>query len=540
MRIKAIKRLVQVAFVVVILLATILKVSQLTYSSRQQRRHQALFAGILANEAQSKEEMCKSYFGTLVSNLDENSLLENIGAKKAWIRSYIAHVRAYGACFLSGSTDLDPAVVSGLELKLFPLFSGKDPVVTNWDGTVLSVPEGTSNLYWGNRAASFSGRGIVISISDRGFSEATRLIRVLRLIKNELPIQFVHRGDLSKSVMDELVKLARSDNLPNLENSERLPPQDISFVDASGALQEGSGEKFVRFANKWIAALFSTFDEMILMDSDVVPFVRPSELFDLEKYRANGAFFFRDRFTEESTWTTPMEFFRDLHPSAEEIRAFSLQDYRQHTEETGFFRYKAKHVAESGMVVMKRSTHLSGLLMSVVLQFWHETSGPFYGDKELFWLGQAYAAQGAFSFNGRDAAALGELKEDKYTWEVCSTQPAQFDDNGRLLWVNGGLQKCKKGFYKKDFSALKSLRKQFENAEELQKHYQSPIEITGALIPAKKLNFIQNRSKGCIGYVWCASVLRSKKDGIVVNFSQEEIARIKNIQNFWFGEASSN
>lgn len=528
-------RLLPLVFLSVFIVICILNLSILLPSGRQHRSLTEPLLKVLHEQSESKEHFCRAYFEQLATNLDRDSLLENVSVRKPWIRTFVGHIRAYGACFLAGNTELEDEMVTGLEQKLFPLFSGKYPVVTKWDGTVEPSPEKTTNSFWGNRKAAFSGRGIVLSMSDAGFQESKRLLRVLRFLENDLPIQMVHKGDLSKSLMEQLTQVARSDMDLEYAKSSICPPQEIYFVDASEALLEGVSKYFMRFSNKWIASLFNTFDEMILMDTDVVPFVEPSALFGYETYKQTGAYFFRDRLTKEATWTTPMAFFRSLHPTEDERKAFQLNDYRPIAESTGFFQSKSKHVMESGMVALRRSSHFTGLLISTAMQFWHETSGPFYGDKELFWLGQVYAGQEKFAFNKHGAAGIGELTETEKTWKVCSAQPAHFDDENKLLWINGGLQKCKKGFHQKDYSSLKALREKFTSAEDLHEYYRSPAHITGAVIPTKKRGFVQDRAQGCIGYLWCASVPKEEALLSVVMFSPEQLDRIKQIQHLWYG-----
>lgn len=520
--------------------ALLLVIGVFTFLNTGTREHRRLtdpFKRILQQNA-SKKQHCQAYFGNLEKSLDRDALLKESTPKKAWIRTFIGHLRAYGACYVeNGVGGLEN--VGAIEEKLFPLFSGKAPVVTKWDGSKVSGEnqmDKTIPSFWGKFKKSFSGKGIVLSISDAGVEEGTRLLRVLRFLENDLPIQMVHKGDLSVNSLNKLVRVAREDMVFEHAQSSLNPAQDVYFVDASGCLKESAHGYFRRFANKWVASLFSTWDEMVLMDTDVVPFIKPRELFKYQEYKENGAFFFRDRLTKERTWTTPMGFFRSLHPTLDEQVAFGIKNYTDFSEKTGFFQSKSKHVMESGMVVMKRSTHLTGLLISTAMQFWHETSGPFYGDKELFWLGQIYAGQAPFAFNSRAAAGIGELQEKKNSWEVCSTQPAHFDLENRLLWLNGGLQKCKKGYFQKDFDNLRLLRDIYKTPEKLHDHYRSPTIITGAIIPQSKLDFVQDESKGCIGYVWCASVPKSQEHNSVVEFSQKQLVLILEIERLWYGE----
>lgn len=122
-----------------------------------------------------------------------------------------------------------------------------------------------------------------------------------------------------------------------------------------------------------------------------------------------------------------------------------------------------------------------------------------------------------YQFNENSAAAIGILKYDKnMDVSVCSTQPAHFDHNFRLLWLNGGLKKCKKSSWELDFNKHRKLRKSYNSKEMLKADYQSPIKVNGAVIPPNlkhrmldrflnlKLGFKKAPSMGCNGYVWCA------------------------------------
>lgn len=63
--------------------------------------------------------------------------------------------------------------------------------------------------FWEEFRKHMKGRGIVISIGEGGVNETKRLIKVLRYLNNTLPTQLVHKGDLSKNSMKELIDVAR-------------------------------------------------------------------------------------------------------------------------------------------------------------------------------------------------------------------------------------------------------------------------------------------------------------------------------------------
>lgn len=509
--------------------------------------------------------VCQNYFNTLYNlneewsingfNNDEPSYL----SKKHCIDS-IRHLRVYGKCYITESNSYND--IQLVESRLLPLFTRDMPVYLRWNGSsfIDEIYHSESNVneesklnfqksFWGEIKKNMKGRGIVISIGEGGVSETKRLIKVLKYLNNTLPIQLVHKGDLSINAMKELIDVA-SKNIEDGGTEILNGFQDILFVNAERAINSEYIHLFQRFSNKWIASLFTSFEEMILMDSDSVPFVNPSEFFDNIHYGNTGALFFRDRANGETLKSSEASFYSKFFPSEDEINVLGVSGVSTITKENTFFKFNSKHVMESGMVVIKRSTHLVGLLISTVMQFWKETSRPVYGEKELFWLGQSLSGNENYQFNENTAAAIGILKYDKNKApSVCSTQPAHFDHNSRLLWLNGGLRKCKIPSWDLDFNKHRRIRNLYNSKELLKANYQSPIEVNGAVIPP---NMIPNKferflnlghgfkkipSMGCNGYVWCAS--SSPEVGIdghrgkVITFLTDEIAHINHIINIW-------
>lgn len=73
-------------------------------------------------------------------------------------------------------------------------------------------------------------KGIVISASDVQLNETIRLLKVLRFIKNDYPIQIVHNADLSQDSMKSIIKYARS-----LDTAE-YPAQELWFLNVHSLL----------------------------------------------------------------------------------------------------------------------------------------------------------------------------------------------------------------------------------------------------------------------------------------------------------------
>lgn len=500
----------------------------------------------------SLECRCRSYFDILAA-VDKDWTVKKFRNNKFWllnelqIQNLVAHLRVFGKCFVENAiADYDADMVAQ---RVLPYFTLERPTVTKWNGEKMSAPKNTDG-YWNSARKAFRGKGIAVSMDNTGISEAVGLVKVLRHVNNTLPLQIVHKGDLLEKNRRLLVQYARNDTVwVNGTFSVTGPKQDVYFVDVAKAIRAEYYDNFRSFSNKWLAALFNTFDEMLLMDVDAVPFIKPLDLFLTPQYRTTGALFFRDRDLYETMRPHDTSLFLGLLPLATEEELFNTTvSLDKHRLRNGFFEYGAKHVMESGMVAMKRSSHLTGLFVGVSLQLWKSTSRPVYGDKDLFWLGQLIAGNDMFAFNDRPAAAIGTLEASKNGLAICSSQLAHFDSEDRLLWLNGGLKYCKKDSWNTDYVWRSSLRKSFGTVSRLREHYQTPVSINGAIIPEpltvlfrdKKIKFLEgnfrkDRSRGCKESIYCAytSNVSGGAHGKTITFGPRELGHVQTVVDVW-------
>lgn len=273
---------------------------------------------------------CAEYF-ELLSLLDKNWNIRSFGDEKTSFTSRkhivdsVRHLRIFGHCYIHNSAPYGDLDVKKLEHKLFPMFSGDFPTFQRWDGllvegypklvassgkmTTTNVEKGPKASFWKHLKESMNGRGIVISLGEGGVSDVKRLLRVLRTVGNRLPIQLVHKGDLSRAAMQEIINIGRGDVIVEIGDVSQSigNPQDIWFVDAGKSVNSSSAHLFKRFSNKWIASLFNSFEEIILMDCDAVPFVDPELLFNTTEYKESGALFFVDRLIDEYIKTNDLK-----------------------------------------------------------------------------------------------------------------------------------------------------------------------------------------------------------------------------------------
>lgn len=516
------------------------------------------------------DSACDEYF-RLLSLLDDQWNIRSFGDEKTSFTSRkhivdsVRHLRIFGHCYIHNSASYGDLSVEKLERKLYPAFTGNFPTFQRWDGLLvqgfprldassgkmatIGVGKAPKASFWKHLKESMNGRGIVISLGEGGVNDVKRLLKVLRTVGNKLPIQLVHKGDLPGSSMQDIINVGRGDiNVEIGDNFHSIGnPQNIWFVNAEKSLNSSSAHLFKRFSNKWIASLFNSFEEMILMDCDAVPFLEPELFFNATEYKETGAFFFKDRLIDEYIKTSDLKFYQKLFPLEEEFSLFGLQHSPDAIDLKDFLEFGHKHIMESGLVILKRKDHFPGLLISTCLQLWKETSEPFYGDKELFWLGQSISGNGEYRFNAYPAGALGLLNHDadENLNYVCSTQPAHFSKDFQLLWLNGGGRKCKIPSWNMDFSKQKFLRQKYGSAEKLKDFYESPINVNGAIIPPRselsifqkirgvKSGFQKCAHLGCAGYTWCAYDRKLDNKGKTIHFTKNEINDIEFIISVW-------
>ncbi|KAM9927642.1 hypothetical protein OXX59_002399 [Metschnikowia pulcherrima] len=436
------------------------------------------------------------------------------------ISNHVDHLRMYLKCHLDLRLNetVESALMGG---ELLPMFSGELPLAPsqNWTSFLSN-----SGYYWARYLQASRGRGIVISLDDANAEFACRLLQVLHHLSNTLPIQFIHKGDLSASSIDRLSRMAKG-------------KQIVEFMDVSPTLKRGYGTAFRGYNNKWFATLFSTFDEIILMDADVVPFVNPETFFELDGYKRTGAYFFRDRELSERISQAQFDFFTSLIPKSDTIFNFTID---QVNHENNFFKFRSKHVMESGVVVLQRSSHLSGILISLALQYWFRSGRIMYGDKDLFWLGQLISGNTKFHFNENAAAAIGTIEANN---TICSTQLGHFSKERELLWTNGALNVCKRNTWLFDFLKYSHLREKFNySIFQIRDSYKGPVEFRQAILPAsiERLNkpnstqiasrFKKDHNRGCGGIYYCAS---SDGGGELIHFSLQEQERYRRIISAW-------
>lgn len=469
-------------------------------------------------------------------------------------------------------TNLMPILTSPNGSRLatgwFPIHNRKTGVAESFERHDYDK---SKSFWWNWNAISKKAakRGIVISLGDGQVDYGIKLLATLRFQGNKLPIQVIHKGDLSEDSVKKLTDVAQAaefDIPPNSFDNTTDVKQELWFVDVSTTLNPSVINEFDRFKNKWLAVVFNLFDEFVFIDVDAISYVSIEDYFETSEYRDSGTIFFKDRSLGYGSDAKCFAVFSTLMPKALEskyFQSFSMinddyvfdQCHKYLTPEEkifkNFFENNHQHQMESGLVAIDKSQHIMPLVISTILNMSKKIGGCGHGDKEFFWLGFMVSGH-RYSFYDVEAAAVGKLiekeSEDKLRQEqrseICNIQLAHMSYDDHLLWLNGGSQNCKFDVAEDDWNNEKfGFTKNYNNVDELKKEYASFLEVEHAVIPTEKGGGWGKIDGRCKGYVWCARYSSYIKEytysnrvniGKLVKFDEEEKKYIDSLNKIWW------
>lgn len=532
-------------------------------------------------------------------------IVEKMQKDEQLLHDFTSHVRVFDRCFLDGykneqsknsfvaqqrnflkrTIDFEPTLdvksfqspihknqvaCSDIESKIFPFLSREYPIFTRWDGTKHFFPgsklSGLPNkeCFITDFRLRINGKGIVITIGDNQLDDAARLIRILRYFRNSYPIQIMYHSGLSDLSMDRIVLIAR-------EDYHGFPAQDIWFVNIKRAIKPSYLNKFDGFANKILAMVFNSFEEVLFLDADAAILKSPDYFFSLKKYVETGAYFYRDRAALDSRGRADIKFFQKLLPSIEDSMVFNIEQTNNYTLENGFFNGMG-HYMESGIVIVNRKKHFIQPFMMSVISFYNPVNGRIYGDKEMFWLAVAISGRNDYHFNENAAAAVGELmpaseqsNPNMKAKKLCSAHPAHIsgEDNHTLVWINSGFRFCSKArtsyYSSKDDFQRQEMFKWFKTEEEMVEMFDSALVVKHAIIPpfSPKGSVRNNEDEPqdfwhmtsyCYNYMWCAysrvggkynfegEVIDNHIDGQLIELGDEQTLNFAKVASYWIQE----
>ncbi|XDT18729.1 Mannosyltransferase putative [Nakaseomyces glabratus] len=405
--------------------------------------------------------------------------------------------------------------------------------------TKLTPQEYNANII-GNWRKLSRGKGIVLTVSQSDVPLLRQQFRVWKELGNKLPIQVVHKGTEINAELEQKIK----------EYAIEME-QDVYVVDLSPVIDPDFAENSIQnFHNKWYAAIFNTFEELILIDADAIPYVPAEDFLKSKSYKKTGLRLWRDRdITHERTLHFCVEMAPYFEPTLEEHNligttlSYRLTDsgLKDAKDSEGralyeFFQKMYLHHVDSGLVVIDKKDKIHSLIMSEILHSHTRFGRCTYGDKELFMLG-AYMVGESYTLEAQSAAIIGTVGYEKEFSRhyICATQMGHSDEDNRLLWSNGGLRTCKFDCAEEDFNKDEEYyKKRYQNLDNLKAVYSSRLNIDGFIIPDTTVNKWLQLSE-CRQYMYCAHVddNREKDKGTLVRLTDEEKQKVNRISEFW-------
>ncbi|KAF7956240.1 hypothetical protein EAE96_005160 [Botrytis aclada] len=321
------------------------------------------------------------------------------------------------------------ALVEKTITSLFPFIQG---------GTEFPTQNPTS---FANLRKSFvpGSRGIVIPTGVKTFRYTCHLILNLRSdLKSTLPIQIIYAGnsDLPPQYRSALLSLFSTHNIGAIDFLDLTKILDDTTLQLSDGLSS--------WAIKPFALLASTFEQVILVDSDAIFLQPPEIILDTHTaYAKSGTLFFHDRLIGKNLYRYRHEFWR-----------WQMKD---HTPSHTFRKSRVMNEnfgqeQDSGVVVLDKRR--LGVLMGLLHACWQNTYvvreiityRNTHGDKETYWLGMELSGV-EYSFAEKYGGIIGEqvwnVTDGIRREHVCGSSIAHVDEKGELLWFNGGLVRKK-------------------------------------------------------------------------------------------------
>ena len=294
-----------------------------------------------------------------------------------------------------------------------------------------SQPKETRPFDLLRRSFKKGSKGIVIASNKKVFRFTCHAIHNIReVLKSDLPIEIVHGGDkdLPPSYRKFITELGM--NITTVEARRRVEDKHLELEKSLAGL-------------KPLAALVSSFEQVILVDAESIFLQKPEKILDdHEGYKSTGALFFHDHLygkgekKERHEWWRKCLVYYTPSPTLSKSRAFN-QGYAEE--------------ADSGLVVIDKSrlSILLGLLhvcwqsMRRVRAEWTHAMND--GDKDAWWFGFELTSV-EFTWESHYAGVVGWFEESdkpENNTKVLGSSTAHADENDKLLWYSGTLLKNK-------------------------------------------------------------------------------------------------
>ena len=247
----------------------------------------------------------------------------------------------------------------------------------------------------------FGGRGIIIVAGNaRSIKRVKVLLRALTKLHCQLPVELHYWKD-------EISEEARS----NLASSwPRMYFNDLSA--SSNILKTNHDGDYINYQLKTAAVINSRFAEPLLLDSDNIPTLDPTLLYESSTYKEFGTLFWPD--IARTRPNNPM---------------WAITNTQCRVDE---------YEMESGQLVVDKRRYFYHLQLA---SWFNNEHAKYYnefllGDKDMFRFAW-HALKTKYGFPAKWLTSVGFQNDGYY----CGNSFAQYDPDGRIAFMHGGLIK---------------------------------------------------------------------------------------------------
>lgn len=499
-------------------------------------------------------------------------------------------LRIYNYCFLEGDLDVSE-VLEGLEVfefnqKMFPFLKKPAPEnpllpkilnLKNMQYVKNNIKQSIDDYnknFWTNWLKFSKGKGFVTTIDmDDSPEYFLKLLTVLHHFGNKLPIQIVvPENTLTENYINLVSKVSNDLNqqVYLITYSDIIATANIQIVDSS--------------IRKFFASLFNLFDEFIMLDTSVVPFISSKDFFKFKEYKESGLYIPRDRTNKEKWSNKFIQSLKALEPTQIEVTMidtdlpFTTTTGGNNATTNGLLfdlvvKDKIKNISDSSLLIINKRENLFSLIMTTMLGLNQNLQKQFNNNKEFYWIGAHFSGK-TYQFESQGAAMMDSPRKlynengEYYKTVACDSHIAHVYNN-ELAWANGGMFKIAhpydsvNGNLKSDLdtriyendSDITERDVESESGENLEissQNYEpnnsnkfdnelnrinTVKEFEGLLIPDRKFNLWQPDVNE-FGETYCSSAI--EKDGLepphgtVIRFSKRVNEKIKAIAHLWY------
>ncbi|POM65985.1 Hypothetical protein PHPALM_18225, partial [Phytophthora palmivora] len=315
-------------------------------------------------------------------------------------------------------------------------------------------------------------RGVVVPLYDDLVALGLSLIMELRSLGVTLPVEIPHCGDLDQKLVKTIEKKTKQLGQVVVYNACELAAKEKSLLDPNKSIfcndLNECQDKFRTLDIKVLGVLYSRFEEVMVVDADVLMMQNPMSLWETEKFQKTGTLFFNDRISQTNTSlgyrpasrlqvsdlrhylsNADVSVFRQL-PTIPREKATVTSDVTLPFEPSDIllnshaWNGRSGHQMDSSLLLWskKRQPRATALLASFV-SLNDVGRPPSYGDKELFFVA-CELAETQYSFSDFGVGAAGsDFKDHGEDKSIICGQPAQFypvrsqgADNTQLWNIN--------------------------------------------------------------------------------------------------------